>query len=72
MRPLKILLVFLAVCLASGGLTTILRGISLLDSLQDYNPNLVTKVWSHDGQLIGEFCIERRIVVPLRRCPSTS
>ncbi|MBI5468896.1 MAG: PBP1A family penicillin-binding protein [Deltaproteobacteria bacterium] len=71
MRPLKILLVFLAICLVSGvGLYYYFtRDLPPLDSLQDYNPNLVTKVWSHDGQLIGEFYIERRIVVPLEKMP---
>ncbi|MFQ5465434.1 MAG: penicillin-binding protein 1A [Thermodesulfobacteriota bacterium] len=40
-----------------------------LKDLADYRPNLVTKVLSDDGQVIGEFYIERRVVVPLERLP---
>ncbi|MBI5587116.1 MAG: PBP1A family penicillin-binding protein [Deltaproteobacteria bacterium] len=71
MRPLKILLVLLAACLVSGtGMYYYFtRGLPPLDSLQDYNPNLVTKVYARDGQLIGEFYIERRVVVPIEKMP---
>ncbi|MBI5286433.1 MAG: PBP1A family penicillin-binding protein, partial [Deltaproteobacteria bacterium] len=40
-----------------------------LSTLQGYNPNIVTKVYSQDGQVIGEFYIERRTVVPISRMP---
>ncbi len=40
-----------------------------LNSLQEYNPNIITKVYSNDGQIIGEFYIERRIVVPFQKIP---
>ncbi|MBI5048017.1 MAG: PBP1A family penicillin-binding protein [Deltaproteobacteria bacterium] len=40
-----------------------------LNSLQQYNPNIITKVYSSDGQVIGEFYIERRIVVPFSKIP---
>lgn len=41
-----------------------------LDSLKDYHPNLVTKVYSTDHRLIAEFYMERRIVVPISRIPN--
>lgn len=41
-----------------------------LDSLKDYHPNLVTKVYSTDKRLIAEFYMERRIVVPISRIPN--
>src|SRR3990172_4965277 len=71
MRLVKILL---ALCLAFAavGLGTYFyftRTLPALDTLQDYHPNLVTKVWSHDNRLIGEFYIERRIVVNIDRVP---
>jgi len=71
MRPLKILLVLLAISLltAAGSYFYFTRDLPPLDSLQDYNPNLVTNVWSRDGQLIGEFYIERRVVVPIEKMP---
>jgi penicillin-binding protein 1A len=38
-------------------------------SVEQYRPRLVTRVYSADRRLIGEFGIERRIVVPYERIP---
>ena len=40
-----------------------------LTTLKDYNPYLVSEVYSQDDVLIGEFFIERRTVVPLSKMP---
>mgnify|MGYP001610618421 CR=1 FL=1 len=40
-----------------------------LNSLHEYNPNIITKIYSGDGQVVGEFYIERRIVVPFSKIP---
>ena len=40
-----------------------------LTTLKDYNPYLVSEVYSQDDVLIGEFFIERRTVVPLAKMP---
>ncbi len=40
-----------------------------LDALANYQPNLVTRVYSDDGAMIGEFYIERRVVVPIEKIP---
>src|SRR3989338_6193193 len=45
------------------------HGLPPLNSLHEYNPNIITKVYSNDGQVIGEFYIERRIVVPYSKIP---
>jgi len=37
--------------------------------LQNYQPSLVTQVYSSDQQLIGQFFIERRIMTPLADIP---
>lgn len=42
-----------------------------LDLLQNYQPSLVTNVYSDDGQSIGQFFIERRILTPLAEIPKT-
>ncbi|MBI5492095.1 MAG: PBP1A family penicillin-binding protein [Deltaproteobacteria bacterium] len=71
MRLLRISLVFLA-CLLLAGLGSyyyFTRGLPSLDTLEDYHPNLVTSVYSSDGRIIGEFFIEKRVVVPLDRMP---
>ncbi len=38
-----------------------------LSAVADYHPRSLTRVYSRDGELIGEFYLERRIVVPLSR-----
>ncbi|MBW2039895.1 MAG: penicillin-binding protein 1A [Deltaproteobacteria bacterium] len=40
-----------------------------IKSLEDYKPPIITQVFSDDGELIGEFFKERRIVVPIERIP---
>ncbi|HMU56485.1 MAG TPA: PBP1A family penicillin-binding protein [Nitrospira sp.] len=40
-----------------------------LNQLQNYQPSLVTQVYSSDRQLIGQFFIERRILTPLSAIP---
>ena len=38
-------------------------------TLKDYRPRLVTEVLSEDGNVIGEFFIEKRELVPMERVP---
>jgi penicillin-binding protein 1A len=40
-----------------------------IKSLEDYKPPIITKVFSDDGELVGEFSNERRIVVPIDQIP---
>ena len=40
-----------------------------IKSLEDYRPPIVTKVLSDEGEVVGEFCKERRIVVPMQQIP---
>jgi len=76
MRILKIIALailgtFVAGLLAgAGGYYLIQRNLPSLHTLHEYNPNLITRVYSADGQVVGEFFIERRIVVPLSKMPS--
>ena len=42
-----------------------------ITSLKDYNPSLITTVYSDDNRKIGEFYRERRIVLPLSKIPET-
>ncbi len=48
----------------------ILRELPDLRSLDDYRPNLITRAYSIEGQVIGEFFRERREIVPIERVPS--
>lgn len=45
------------------------RDLPEFTDVSQYRPKLATKVLSVDGRLIGEFYVERRIVVPYERIP---
>ncbi|MGA2734297.1 MAG: PBP1A family penicillin-binding protein [Syntrophobacteraceae bacterium] len=45
------------------------RSLPSVEALKQYHPPLVTSVYSADGELIGEFFIERRYLVPLEELP---
>ncbi len=38
-------------------------------ALKDYRPSIITKVYGDNGDLIGEYFVERRIVVPYDKIP---
>ena len=75
MRYLKIFFLFSAILLATGLVAGagayyyFTRDLPDLTRLHDYHPNLITRVYARDGQIIGEFYIERRIVVPINKMP---
>ncbi len=70
-----LLLVFLLA--AAGGLVIgfaavmVVPTLPSLESLTDYRPKIPLRVYSVDGQLIGEFGEERRAVVKLAQVPKT-
>jgi penicillin-binding protein 1A len=47
------------------------RDLPSLELLQNYQPSLVTTVYSDDRQPIGQFFIERRILTPLIQIPKS-
>ncbi len=75
-RGWKILffVLILAVFLIGGGAIalyfTLIFDLPRLTTLKDYQPYVVTEVYSDDDVLIGEFFIERRIVTPLAQMPN--
>jgi penicillin-binding protein 1A len=38
-------------------------------SLEDFKPNIITQVFANDGSVIGEFAIEKRVVVAFQDIP---
>lgn len=40
-----------------------------IDRLTDYKPPIVSQVYGDDGTLVGEFYLERRLVVPVSKMP---
>ncbi|MBI9077662.1 MAG: PBP1A family penicillin-binding protein [Desulfatibacillum sp.] len=70
---------FLFFCSLLGGVLALCAGAALyfhfsqnlpqITSLADYQPPIVSTVYSDDGRKIGEFFKERRIVIPLDQMP---
>ena len=54
---------------AAGYLFYLLARLPRVDRLADYKPPIVSQVFGDDGSLVGEFYLERRIVVPVNRMP---
>src|SRR5438093_2897056 len=55
-----------------AGLATVgylLQDLPPITGLHEYQPRLVTRVYSADKQVIGQFFVERRILVPLEKIP---
>jgi penicillin-binding protein 1A len=74
-RYLKVVLSSLAVFFIILGLAAwgiylyFTHDLPRVDSLRDYNPPIISTVYSGTGELIGEFFVEKRIVVPIEEIP---
>lgn len=70
-----IALVVLGALVLLGGLTGagavwyIARDLPALDSVTSYQPSLVSRVYSDDRKVVGQFYVERRILTPLADIP---
>ncbi len=62
-------LIFLAVGAFLGTLLGYEYNLPQIQSLEDYRPDVITDIYSDDNKVIGEFAVERRIVVPLEGIP---
>ncbi len=75
MKVLKILLlIFIFIILLGFGTAAVVvynfnRNLPDIETLKKYNPPVVTKVFSENGKLIGEFYKEKRIYVPIEKIP---
>ncbi|MBI5682466.1 MAG: PBP1A family penicillin-binding protein [Deltaproteobacteria bacterium] len=63
------LIIISAAAVSYGVYSYFANGLPSLKTLEEYNPNIITKVYSDDGQIIGEFYTERRIVIPISSMP---
>ena len=63
--------VFLVIMLATplGVYFYFTNALPKITSLKDYKPNIITKIYSRDGELIGEYFLERRIVIAIDDIP---
>ncbi|MDK9718833.1 MAG: PBP1A family penicillin-binding protein [Trichlorobacter sp.] len=56
--------------LGLGGYVAFLMAkLPKVDRLTDYKPPIVSQVFGDDGTLVGEFYLERRLVVPVTKMP---
>ncbi len=71
--PLKALPALAALACALGALVGYLLNLDLpdVDSLQDYQPPVITRLYSDSGVLVHQFAEERRILVPLSDIPTS-
>ncbi|HEY4744074.1 MAG TPA: transglycosylase domain-containing protein, partial [Desulfuromonadaceae bacterium] len=53
----------------AGYVFYLLARLPRVDRLADYKPPIVSQVYGDDGSLVGEFYLERRIVVPVDKMP---
>ncbi|MDY6843658.1 MAG: transglycosylase domain-containing protein, partial [Thermodesulfobacteriota bacterium] len=71
---IKIIIFFLFVLICIG-LTFVIgyfhytQGLPELTSLEGYKPHAVSKIYGDDGQLIGQYYLENRIVIPVNKMP---
>jgi penicillin-binding protein 1A len=74
-RLLRWFMMFALLAMITGGIVGLVaygyfaKDVPDFDSINDYRPKLVTRVYDQSGQLIGEFYRERRIVLPYDRIP---
>jgi penicillin-binding protein 1A len=45
------------------------HGLPSIDTLKNYKPSTISKIFSEEGEVIGEFSYEKREVVSLDRIP---
>lgn len=64
-----VIIIAALIVLLLGGYTYLIAGLPSIETLDDYQPNLVTTVYARDGRVIGEFCLEKRVVVPFEKVP---
>ncbi|MEA2014676.1 MAG: transglycosylase domain-containing protein, partial [Thermodesulfobacteriota bacterium] len=64
-----IVLAFLLILAGGGGVYFLLNSLPSISSLKDYRPSIITRVYADDDQLIDEFYLEDRKVVPVTDLP---
>ena len=64
-----LILAFVAVGAAFGILLGYEYNLPRIQSLEDYRPDVITDVYSDDNKVMGEFAIERRIIVSYDEIP---
>ncbi|KIH78214.1 penicillin-binding protein [Geoalkalibacter ferrihydriticus DSM 17813] len=72
LKYLSLLLLFMVVSAAgllAAAYVYVAGDLPRVDTLSDYRPPIITRVYSDDGAVIAEYSRERRILVPVERLP---
>ena len=68
-----VLLVLFVLSIAGGSLTGLLLAyqtdLPQVETLEDYKPSIISEIYSDDGNVIAEFAVERRVVIPFEEIP---
>ena len=54
---------------AGAGLYIANRNLPRVESLREYRPSLVSRIYSDDNKIVGEYFIEKRVLVPYKSIP---
>jgi len=70
----RVALAFLLLCAislgAAGGLLFVYASdLPEIRALETYRPNVVTEIYADDGQMVGSFALQRRILMTYEQCP---
>ena len=70
----RVALAFLLLCsilfgTACGLLFVYVGDLPEIRALETYRPNVVTEIYADDGQLVGSFALQRRILMTYEQCP---
>jgi len=74
---LKIIILFLFFLMACGlggvfGLyLAIKENLPSISDLEEFEPNIITSIYSDEGEVFGEFAIEKRVEIPYEQIPET-
>ena len=66
-----ILVILFSISLICGSfyIKRLIDELPSISGLENYTPNIVTKIFDRNGRVISELFIERRVLVPLREIP---
>ena len=74
-RILKVVFLFILFSTACGlGITfgtffAVSQNLPSISELEEYEPNIITYIYAGNGEVIGEYAVEKRIEVPLEEIP---
>ena len=71
-RSLGIVALFLAAATlgtASGVVFAFMDDLPQISQLDDFSPSTITRVYGRDGSLVGDFAVERRLLVSYDQIP---